>query len=95
MDIRVIPYQLGKYQVSYKTYILLNLNSETIEYVFRNYNGVIFPSKDLIMLLGNKGNLNIEKWSQVINHEILHFVLCYLGIENELVSEQLVRLLEK
>ena len=93
--IQILPWKLGNQQISYESYILLDFNSKKIEYVFKNYNGVVFPSKNIIMLLGNKKNLNAEKWSHIINHEVLHLFLYRLGIEDELISEFLVNLLEK
>ena len=89
-----LPYKLRIHQVDCGSYILIEFSSEKIIHVPKKYNGVFVPSKNLIMLLGDNDSLDTEKWSKIVNHEILHLILYYLGIRDEEENEQIVRLLE-
>ncbi len=92
--VQFLTYQLKKHQVNYATYILLKLNSKGFEHAPKEYNSVARPAKNLIMLLGSEGDLDVKRWAQTILHEILNFVLYYFGIEDQEISEQIVGLLE-
>ena len=94
-NLEILPYELGIHQVDCGNYILIEFSSEKIIHVPKKYNGVFIPSKNLIMLLGDNVSLDTRKWSKVVSHEVLHFILYYSGIKDEETSEQMVCSLEK
>ena len=94
INIQFLPYKIRKNEVDCEKYII-QISSEDIIYIPKGYNGVFFPFKNIIMLLGYNNSLDTDKWSEIVNHEVLHFVLYYfLGIKEEETSEHIVCLLE-
>lgn len=94
-DIRFKPYWIEKCVENREHYIIVFCHERGRGICLKNYNGVCIPAQNLIMFLGNEENLDVEEWSEVITHEILHFILFDFGITSFEISECLVRLLER
>lgn len=94
MDIDFLPYQLKKEDINANAYVMFKFSSKGFCFAPKYYNGVAIPSENYIMLLGGKNDLDVSKWVATVNHEVMHFVLYYVGITEKSVSEALVRRLE-
>lgn len=48
--------------------------------VIIGYNGMFNPDNKNIYLLGGENSTDLERWIYVLNHEIYHAVLSFMGI---------------
>ncbi len=92
-DIEILPYKLKEKEHDSGEFIF-SYTSEGIIYAPKEYNGVVRPTQNRIMLLGKPSNLDIQMWISTLTHEILHFILFHLGVTENSMSEYMVSLLE-
>ena len=93
-EIKILPYKLRKFEKQNSGFIYY-FDSGYAFYSLKKYNGVALPTKNLIMLYGNKYNLNAHRWAKTLNHEFLHILLYELGIRSYETHEILLDLIEK
>ncbi len=68
---------------------------EQKRYYQKDYNGVTYPSRNIIMLLGGSTDINAKEWCSTITHEILHFIFYNFGIAYQWINERMVKSLMK
>lgn len=93
-NIEIIPYELREEDRNTDEFVIFKFNTAGYTYSPKKYNGVVIPDDNLIMLLGGKTDLDVSKWVATVNHELMYYVLYFLGIQEKLTSEAMVKALE-
>jgi hypothetical protein len=93
-NIDIIPYELREEDRNTDEFVIFKFDSAGYSYSPKKYNGVVKPENNLIMLLGGKTDLDINKWVATVNHELMHYILYFLEIQEKPTSETMVKLLE-